>query len=485
MATKERAMFRHLRLFLASLLALATIGAFALLSVGPRAAALSPTTVTLNAVADSYVSTASPNSNFGAATSLAVSQGKYHALMQFDVSLPAGSSITSASLRLDATKSVNASVIVHPASNAWTETTVTYANQPAWQTSELARTGLLRAGQYASASLPNGSVPSSGSVSFGLNTTTGARASLSSREGAHQPQLLITYESASSTTTTPTATATSDATAAPTATATSTATAAPTALGVPAFDHIVVVMEENTNYTNIIGSTDAPYINSLANTGANLTQMYAETHPSEPDYLAFYAGSTFGISDDNCPQPLTAANLGDQLNNAGKSFIGYSENLPSDGWTGCVSPDNQYKAKHAPWTNFPGGYAYGHMFSEFPTDYSTLPAVSFVIPNMCDDMHDCSVSTGDTWLRDNMDGYAQWAKTHNSLLVVTWDEDDTTGGNHIPAILYGANVVQGSYSQITNHYGLLGMIEDANMVSRIGNAVGVPAILAPFGQLTG
>ncbi|MBT2530956.1 DNRLRE domain-containing protein [Arthrobacter sp. ISL-48] len=472
-------MFRHLRLFLASLLALATIGAFAFLSGGPRVAALSPTSVTLNAVADSYLSAASPNSNFGAATSLAVSHSKYRALMRFDVSLPAGSIITSASLRLYATTSVNASAIVHPASSAWTETTLTYANQPPWQTSELARTGLLRGGQYDSASLPTGSVPSSGSVSFGINTTTGAQASLSSRESAYQPQLLISYESASSTTSTPTATATS------TSTTTATPTATPTALGVPAFDHIVVVMEENTNYTNIIGSTNAPYINSLANTGANLTQMYAETHPSEPDYLALYAGSTFGISNDNCPQPLAAANLGDQLKNAGKSFIGYSENLPSDGWTGCISPDNQYKAKHAPWTNFPGGYAYGHMFSEFPTDYSTLPAVSFVIPNMCDDMHDCSVSIGDTWLKDNMDGYAQWAKTHNSLLVVTWDEDDTTGGNHIPAILYGANVVQGSYSQITNHYGLLGMIEDANMVPRIGNAVGELAVLAPFGQLTG
>ncbi|RAX44292.1 acid phosphatase [Arthrobacter sp. AQ5-06] len=242
-----------------------------------------------------------------------------------------------------------------------------------------------------------------------------------------------------------------------------------------------MVMEENTNYTNIIGSSNAPYINSLANTGATMTQMYAETHPSEPNYLAFYAGSTFGISDNNCPQPLSGANLGDQLASAGKSFFGYSENLPSDGWTGCISADNLYKAKHAPWTNFSGGYTFGHMFTEFPTDYSALPSVSFIVPNLCDDMHDCPVSTGDTWLKNNLDGYAQWAKTHNSLLVVTWDEDDTTGGNHVPAILYGASVVQGTYAQTINHYGLLGMIEDANRLPRIGNAVDAAAILAPFG----
>ena len=140
-------MLSHFRLFLAPLLALATLGAFALLSDVPRPAVAAPTTVTLNPVADTYVSTASPNSNFGRATSLAVSQNTYRVLLRFNVSLPAGSSITNVSFRIYSRTSLNARLIVHPASNAWEETTVTSANQPAWQTAELARTGVLRSSQ--------------------------------------------------------------------------------------------------------------------------------------------------------------------------------------------------------------------------------------------------------------------------------------------------------------------------------------------------
>ncbi|MFJ5698422.1 phytase [Arthrobacter sp. NPDC093139] len=199
-------MLSHFRLFLASLLALATIGAFALLSGVPKTAVAAPTTVTLTAVADTYVSTASPNSNFGRATSLAVSQNTYRVLLRFDVSLPADSSITNASLRIYSRTSVNGSLIVHPASNAWEETTVTSANQPAWQTAELARTGVLRSSQYASATLPTSAVTTSGSVSFGLNTTAGVQGSLASRETTQRPQLVITYDSTTTPTPTPTVT---------------------------------------------------------------------------------------------------------------------------------------------------------------------------------------------------------------------------------------------------------------------------------------
>jgi acid phosphatase len=74
-----------------------------------------------------------------------------------------------------------------------------------------------------------------------------------------------------------------------------------------------------------------------------------------------------------------------------------------------------------------------------------MPALSFVIPNLNDDMHDATIGQGDTWLQNNIDAYAQWAKTHNSLLIVTWDEDDSTGNNQVATILYGANVVTGRY----------------------------------------
>ena len=217
-------MAHHLRLFLSLLLALATIAAFALINLGVRTAVAAPTTITLNAVADTYVSSASPNSNYGSARTLAVSDNTYRVLLRFNVSLPAGSSVTNLSLRIYSNTSVNGSLIAHPASNDWIETAVTSANQPAWQTTELARTDVLRSKQYASATLPANAVAGSGSVSFGLDTTAGVQGSLASREAAKRPQLVITYEPA-----TPTPTPTATATPTPTPTATATPTPTPTA----------------------------------------------------------------------------------------------------------------------------------------------------------------------------------------------------------------------------------------------------------------
>lgn len=105
----------------------------------------------------------------------------------------------------------------------------------------------------------------------------------------------------------------------------------------PAYDHIVVVVEENHSYGEIIGNANAPYITSLANNGAKMTQSFAVTHPSEPNYLALFSGSTQGLTDDSCPHTYSAENLGHQLTAAGKTFKGYSESMPSDGYTGCSS----------------------------------------------------------------------------------------------------------------------------------------------------
>jgi hypothetical protein len=110
--------------------------------------------------------------------------------------------------------------------------------------------------------------------------------------------------------------------------------------------HIVVVVEENHGYSQIIGSSQVPYINTLATEGASFTNSHAITHPSEPNYLAFFSGSTQGITDDSCPHTFSAANLGSELIAAKKTFIGYSEGLPSTGSTVCTS--GEYARKHAP-----------------------------------------------------------------------------------------------------------------------------------------
>ncbi|MET7535696.1 alkaline phosphatase family protein [Streptomyces sp. NPDC005507] len=244
------------------------------------------------------------------------------------------------------------------------------------------------------------------------------------------------------------------------------------AAGVPTPDHTVVVVFENHAYNQVIGSSSAPYINSLKTNGAGLSASYALTHPSQPNYFALFSGATQGITDDSCYTPgfSSQPNLASELIAAGKTWGSYNEGLPSQGSTTCSSGD--YARKHNPWfgfSNVPTSTA--KTFAQFPSDYSTLPQVSFVVPDLCSDMHDCSVSTGDTWLKNNLSAYATWAKTHNSLLVVTFDEDNRLAGNKIPTVLYGQQVTPGATSATTyNHYDVLRTIEDMHGLPHAGNA---------------
>ncbi|MDT5031782.1 MAG: phosphatidylinositol-3-phosphatase [Actinoplanes sp.] len=246
------------------------------------------------------------------------------------------------------------------------------------------------------------------------------------------------------------------------------------AAAVPAFDHIVLVMFENKASSQITASS-APYFTSLAAQGANFTQSYAITHPSQPNYLALFSGSTQGVTNDDCPKNFGGANLGAQLIGAGRSFTGYSESMPADGYTGCSS--GTYRRKHNSWVDFSNVPAASNLtYARFPTNFSTLPTVSFVTPNMCNDMHDCSIGTGDTWLRTHFDSYAQWAKTHNSLLIVTFDEDNNTSINRISTSFVGAHVTTGSYAEKITHYTLLRTIEAAYGLPGIGGATSLNPI---------
>jgi hypothetical protein len=229
----------------------------------------------------------------------------------------------------------------------------------------------------------------------------------------------------------------------------------------PPFAHIVVVVEENHSFSEIVGNLQAPYINSLASAGVLLTNYHAVSHPSEPNYFALYAGSTFGVQDDgNYSEPdPTLATI---LQGNGESFIGYVES---------GSP-----RQHNPWESFPEGMSVERNMSTFPAnDFSQLPDVSFVVPNLNDDMHDGTVAQADQWLSINIGAYAQWAVTHQSLLMVVWDEDDETEGNQVPAILYGANIVPGAYNDAYTHYNLLHTLLDASGLSAPRNAALVPA----------
>ncbi len=262
---------------------------------------------------------------------------------------------------------------------------------------------------------------------------------------------------------------------------------------VPAFDHVVVVLEENRAEDAIMGNTtDAPYINSLAAQGANMTNSFAETHPSQPNYIALFSGDTQGVTDDSCPVgPFDVDNLGSQLIDAGLGFMGFAEDLPSVGSTVCQSPavSPKYVRKHSPWTNFsnvPGSASVP--FSQFPADaagFANLPAVSFVIPNMDNDMHDGTVKQGDTWLQANMDAYVQWAKSNNSLFILSFDEDDHSDNNKIPTVIVGDGVAPGNYTEQINHYNVLRTIQDAFGMPSLLNSTSAAPITSIWGSSTG
>ena len=273
----------------------------------------------------------------------------------------------------------------------------------------------------------------------------------------------------------------------------------------PHYDHVVVVMEENRSYSQILGAPAYPplafppalwpymtnwlpitqdnYIRSLADQGASFTSMHAETHPSQPNYLDLFSGSNHGVGSDATPAHIfTAPNLGGELIASGQSFAGYSESLPHTGYAGGDKGD--WVRHHEPWVNFSDVPAADNLnLKKFPHDFTKLPTVSFVIPNNADNMHSDTTQAGDEWLKHHLHRYAHWAKTHNSLLIVTWDESGGIGAssNQVATIFYGAHIKRGQYSERINHFNVLRTIEDMYGLAPTGAAATATPITDVFG----
>jgi acid phosphatase len=247
-------------------------------------------------------------------------------------------------------------------------------------------------------------------------------------------------------------------------------TRSPTSSAASAPEHIVVVIFENKDAGQVDGAGSAPSLNGLAAEGTVFTDAHGEAHPSQPNYVALFSGSTHGVDGDSCPQNLTGQNLASQLIAAGRTFVGYSEDLPTPGYTGCG--DGSYARKHNPWADFPELPAsVNQPLTALPTDFASLPTVAMIVPNLCHDMHDCSVATGDEWFRRHLAGYARWAQTHESMLIVTVDESDgSDSSNHIPTFVVGQRVLPGVSHQRIDHYTLLRTIEDFYGLAPLGQA---------------
>jgi hypothetical protein len=220
----------------------------------------------------------------------------------------------------------------------------------------------------------------------------------------------------------------------------------------------VEVIMENRDYKSIIGNAGAPYINgTLVPVSALLTNSHAIGHPSQPNYLEIFSGSNQGITDDSCPHTFHAVNLASELLAAHKSFAGYSESMPSNGYMGCST--NLYARKHNPWVDFTNVPASSNLvYAGWP---AAPPVMAYVVPNLCHDMHDCTTKTGDTWLKTHLPQIMSWNAAHDGLLILTWDEAaPDTGSNPIATLLIGPTILPGKYNQHATHYDVLRTIED-------------------------
>jgi phosphatidylinositol-3-phosphatase len=252
---------------------------------------------------------------------------------------------------------------------------------------------------------------------------------------------------------------------------------APPSVRIPTFTHVVVVVFENHEATDVAGNPDAPTFTALARRYATLTNYDAIAHPSLPNYLALVSGSTQGITSDCTECIVQARSLADTLAAAGKSWKTYAEDLPYPGFTGGSS--GRYAKKHDPFLYFRDvvdARARRNRvvpFTQLAHDLArrTLPDFSLLVPNLCNDMHDCSVATGDAWLKAHVEPLLRSPELRGGVVFVVFDEgtSDEGGGGHVEALALGPTVRRGSrFTGPTNHYGLLRTIEDAWGLPRLG-----------------
>jgi hypothetical protein len=243
---------------------------------------------------------------------------------------------------------------------------------------------------------------------------------------------------------------------------------------------------ENEEYTDIIGNPSAPYVNSLAAGGASATQYYAVSHPSLPNYLALTGGSTFGISTNCTPGPACAAgkSVVEEMAAAGIGWRAYMEDMPSP----CAQADGgQYAVRHDPfvyYANIVAGSC-GNVVpgSQLPGDIAAgaLPGFTWLTPNLCNDMHDCSVSVGDTYLSGIVPKLLGTLGPDGALFLV-WDEglSNAHSGGRVTMVAAGSGVKKGYRSSIPyDHYSLLRTIEDAWSLPKLANS----AAAAPMADL--
>jgi acid phosphatase len=222
---------------------------------------------------------------------------------------------------------------------------------------------------------------------------------------------------------------------------------------------VVVIVFENHERSQIVGSAAAPTFTRLASTYVQATSYTAVAHPSLPNYLALVSGSTHGVTDDCTDCPQSGPTIGSRLSATGRSWDAYAEGYPGS---------SRFAKKHVPFLYFPGGAAHVLPLRRF--DPARLPAYALVVPDLCHDMHDCPVATGDRWLRSFI---PPLLTSRDTAVFIVFDEgtSDRGGGGNVPLIVAGTTVRRHVIvATPTSHYGLLRTIEAALGLPLLGHA---------------
>jgi hypothetical protein len=267
----------------------------------------------------------------------------------------------------------------------------------------------------------------------------------------------------------------------PTATAIPSPTTSAIPSTLPSFGHVFVVLMENEEATAIIGNSAAPYINGLANEYGLASNDTAVGHPSEPNYLALWSGSTQGVTDDGAYNFATGSTLADQIEASGRTWHVAAQNVPLGCYTGATAsngPDGTgtYARKHEPaisWTSVSGNPTRCASITDFSHFDPTVGNFWFIVPNLCNDMHDCSIATGDTFLKGFMPKILTSTAFSNSVVFLTWDEGTTAtggGGKVVTIVISPLGKPAFVSSTSHSHYSLLHTIENAWGLPCLANA---------------
>lgn len=257
------------------------------------------------------------------------------------------------------------------------------------------------------------------------------------------------------------------------------------------FGYVFIVVEENANFGDVIANPALPYLNSLANQYGLAANYFANAHPSIPNYFELTTGHILTLIDASTPSdfPVSSENVVRDLLAAGKSWKSYAEDIPSVGYTG--GDTGRYAVRHNPLAYFtdvqndPTQLQNLVPFSQFAVDRNAakLPDFSFIVPNLCNDAHDCSLGTADTWLKTNVDPLIQSPQFQkDGLLIIVFDEADTldftSGGGHVAAVIISPLAKRG-YKSIAfyQHQSVLRlMLEGLGVTKLPGDAATAPAM---------